>query len=296
METYHQYLIEKCKMHLLTAKTYQKSVAAFEEWLANQCLKPHEIGVKHLLNYIAHLQSHQQNEIVQRTALKALRQYYNYLIEREEINVNPASNLFLKPAIRTVAHAPVSMEELYSLYENWALDKANALEHKVIIGLLVYQAMTTAEILDLKIGDLQFNEGKITIPSRSRSNRRTLKLEGNQVVFLQQYQQYFRVVLHQELTPQAYMFPRARVIAPDGRLRSNYFYDLNERIKRVLPTVINSTHIRQSVIAHWTKQYDIRMVQYMSGHKWISSTQRYDLVSLETLQAEIDLLHPLNDV
>jgi integrase/recombinase XerD len=295
METYHQYLVEKRKMHAKTANTYQRLVRAFEEWLANQFLKPHDVGVKHLLDYIAYLQSQQQNEILQRNTLKALRQYYNYLIEREEINVNPASNLFLKPAIRTVAHAPVSIEALHHLYENWALNRANSLEHKVIIGLLVYQAMTTAEILDLKIGDLQLSEGKVTIPSRNRSNHRTLKLEGNQVVFIQQYQQYFKVILHQELTSQAYMFPRARVLDSDGRLRSNYFNDLTERIKNVLPMVINAPHIRQSVIAHWTKLHDIRVVQYMSGHKWISSTQRYDLVSLETLQAEIDLLHPLND-
>ena len=283
-------------MGIITAKTYQRLVSSFEQWLANQSLKSNEIGVKYLLDYLAYLQSNQQNEIVQRNVLKALRQYYNYLIEREEINVNPASNLFLKPAIRTVAHPPVCIEDLYRLYENWALNRANALEHKVIIGLLVYQAMTTAEILDLKMGAIQLNEGKIMIPSRNRSNGRTLKLEGNQVFFLQQYQQYFRVILQQELTSEAFMFPRARVISPDGRLRSNYFYDLNERVKKVLPTVINTAHIRQSVLAHWTKLYDIRIVQYMSGHKWISSTQRYDLVSLETLQMEIDLLHPLNDV
>lgn len=288
MDNFYTYLTKKRKMQTSSADLYQKAVDDFEKWLVTQSLQANQTGIKDLLNYLAHLQQEQRKETAQRNVLTSLRHYFNYLLENEEINFNPASRLFVKPSIRTVAQAPLSMAQLYELYERYEVDNAKDLEHKVIIGLLVYQGMATAEIAYLRVKDLQLREGKITIPSLRRSNGRTLKLEGNQVSFLQRYLQ--------EFTPQEYLFPSIRKILKNGRLSSNYFFGLNKKLRNLIPMVINAPHIRQSVIAHWTKQYDIRMVQYMSGHKWISSTQRYDLVSLETLQAEIDLLHPLNDV
>ncbi|HOX73172.1 MAG TPA: hypothetical protein PLB27_00530 [Bacteroidales bacterium] len=41
------------------------------------------------------------------------------------------------------------------------------------------------------------------------------------------------------------------------------------------------------------KRYDLRIVQYMTGHKRISSTERYQVGYLEDLQESINKCHPL---
>jgi len=51
--------------------------------------------------------------------------------------------------------------------------------------------------------------------------------------------------------------------------------------------------IRQSVIAHWLKSHDVRKEQYMAGHKWVSSTERYQQTDLQDLQTKLDKYHPL---
>ncbi|MDF1573072.1 MAG: hypothetical protein P1P82_15795 [Bacteroidales bacterium] len=51
--------------------------------------------------------------------------------------------------------------------------------------------------------------------------------------------------------------------------------------------------IRSSVITHWLKHYNLRQVQYMAGHKYVSSTERYQQNNLDKLQGQLEKYHPL---
>ena len=77
-----------------------------------------------------------------------------------------------------------------------------------------------------------------------------------------------------------------------GNLK-NSLYHLFCFIKKVNPEVKSAGQLRQSVIAYWLKSHNLRQVQYMAGHRWVSSTERYRLDNLEGLQAELDRYHPL---
>ena len=70
-------------------------------------------------------------------------------------------------------------------------------------------------------------------------------------------------------------------------------YKLYEQLRNINPEVRNGQQIRQSVITHWLKHHDIRKVQYMAGHKWVSSTERYQQSNLEDLQNQLEKYHPL---
>ena len=59
------------------------------------------------------------------------------------------------------------------------------------------------------------------------------------------------------------------------------------------PEVTSSRQIRSSVIMGWLKQYNIRQVQYMAGHKSIRSTESYRLQDLTDLTRQLELFHPL---
>ncbi len=57
--------------------------------------------------------------------------------------------------------------------------------------------------------------------------------------------------------------------------------------------VKNPKQIRASVITWWLKNYNLRQVQYMAGHKYVSSTERYQLNSLDKLQEKLEKYHPI---
>jgi len=62
--------------------------------------------------------------------------------------------------------------------------------------------------------------------------------------------------------------------------------------QRHSPKFINFKQVRTSVITHWLKIHNLRQVQYMAGHRFVSSTERYLVNQTEDLQADIDLFHP----
>ena len=52
--------------------------------------------------------------------------------------------------------------------------------------------------------------------------------------------------------------------------------------------------LRASVIYNWTKEYDLRKVQYMSGHRYISSTEKFIIKDIAELQNDIIKYFPLS--
>ncbi len=64
-------------------------------------------------------------------------------------------------------------------------------------------------------------------------------------------------------------------------------------IQKQNPEIHNPKQIRVSVISHWLKDYNLRQVQYMAGHKHVSSTERYQLNNLDKLQNQVEKYHPL---
>jgi transposase len=84
--------------------------------------------------------------------------------------------------------------------------------------------------------------------------------------------------------------PKADELFP-GSMR-NIILQLVDELQGINPVITNVLHIRGSVIINWLKQYNKRQVQYMAGHKYISSTEVYAVQELETLQDELGKHHP----
>ncbi len=77
-----------------------------------------------------------------------------------------------------------------------------------------------------------------------------------------------------------------------GEMKNSLMH-LVRALRQINPKIHSCRHIRQSVITLWLKRYDLRTVQYIVGHKRISSTERYQVGYLEDLQESINKYHPL---
>lgn len=65
-----------------------------------------------------------------------------------------------------------------------------------------------------------------------------------------------------------------------------------EEIRGLNPVVTNALHLRGSIILAWLKLYSKRQVQYMAGHKYTSSTEKYAVQEIEDLQEAMAKCHP----
>ncbi len=178
--------------------------------------------------------------------------------------------------------------------------------NKVIIGLLIYQGVTTDELHRLEPAHLKLRSGKIWIPGSRHSGSRTLELKAHQVIDLQEYVTKTRSQILTSIKKKTRR-PGRKAERPDWeRLENQLFISMNgsanikpslyhlvRDLKKINPKVKSCRHIQQSVITHWLKMFDIRVVQYMAGHKRIGSTERYQIGHLEDLQEALKKYHPL---
>ena len=272
----------------------------FLEWLDKERIKIKESNYNDLLNFIDHCRKKKMKTRMVNRTLLALRHYYHYL----DIGKNPAAGITLRGTMRTVPHDLLTKEELEELYEKYQVIDERSQRNKVILGLFIYQAITTDELRKLEPNHIKVREGKIYVPGSPRSNSRILKLEAEQILELHEYLKVIRPKILAELKAERSGRKPDKVkevkdlhqlfVSMNGSENiKNSLVFLMSALRKINLKVNHAKQIRYSVITEWLKEKDIRTVQYMAGHKYVSSTERYRSYNLQDLEESLTQHHPL---
>ena len=154
---------------------------------------------------------------------------------------------------------------------------------------MVYQGLNTTELIHLELEDLQLYKGKIYIKSGVRSNSRTLELKSWQVIEFLEYIKEFREEILERKSLET-----NRIFIPNNARLGNTVQHIIKKLKKTNYKVNNIHQIRASVITNWLGQYNLRKVQYLAGHRYISSTERYLQDDLENLHEIVNNFHPIS--
>jgi integrase/recombinase XerD len=294
-----------------TVYQHCKYASYFLSFVAEASLTLEQITYTEILDFADRLQkdnppdgrARKNINLVNRVML-AVRYYFTWLQNENKISYNPAAGISLKGTIRTVPHDLLSKEELEALYESYIIKDGRTHRNKVIIGLLVYQALTREELEKLRPEHLKLREGKIQIPQTGKQNGRTLPLQPHQILELQEYVLAIRpTILAGQLAERPGRKPdNYKAAETIGRLFITMngqegikatLLHLNYALRKLNPKYKNAVQTRQSVITEWLKEKDLRTVQYMAGHRYVSSTERYRENNLEDLKEALNKYHPL---
>jgi len=183
LESFESWLRQK---HYGKSTTRQKSNYAglFLAWLESENLQIKEVRYKNMLSFIdyCNLESLSKKQI--NTILLAIRNYYDSLKESDPKLINPAQNLRVKGEVRRHPISIIKYQKLEQIYSNYQAATDRDKRNKVILGLLIYQGLTTEELHQLQVIDLKLKQGKIFIPGNRRRNSRMLELQPCQVLDL----------------------------------------------------------------------------------------------------------------
>lgn len=273
-----------------TVRGMVKSTENFKLWCESENIQTEKTTYNELLSFVSHCTANGNKKGTVNQKISTLKQFYNYLIEIGEREENPAMELRIKNQMQTVVHDSIKYEELENLYKSYPAKGITGKRNKSVIGLMVYQGVNTCELQALEIKDLKLEEGKIYVPATNRSNDRILKLEAHQVVQLQNYLLQVRpaLVMMNDHTTDKLFF----TTGGSDRL-SNSFTKMSHIIKVINPNIKDLKQIRASVISNWYKSHNTRQVQYMAGHRYVSSTEKYRTDKLESLQEQLEKIHPI---
>lgn len=281
--------------------SYERIIGKFLSFIGEQAATA---TYQDILDYISYLRK-QNNRTgglhpkTIRNNLFAIKIYYRYLIKTGQRQDHPCQRLYLKDPINRAIpieglYTPEQLENLLNNYEYRSLKnyspKKQYIEHrnKVIISLLIYQALTALEITQLEVENVNLEKAEIFIKSNVKNKERTLHLKANQILLLHQY-------IH-EIRPKLKPTHQRLILNYRGEpmISSSISDAINSTTSDKLKDYLYPFKIRQSVIAHLLKQgNDLRIVQVFAGHRSSASTEAYRQTGLEELKASINQKHPL---
>lgn len=288
-----------------TVATTVRIVEYFRGWAANESIIDlTDISYQDAMSFMQWSSKHGASQKTIANYLTHLRKFYQFLISEQEVKENPVAHIKVQGIKRKVYHDILTVEELQALYQNYL----TTIEHepgkqmppqqnniisrkrnKVILSLLIYQGLRVEEVAALHVQDLQLREGKITIHSQRRTAARTMRLESHQVYELMDYIHETRKEFLQSNEASSKLFLQWR--------NGENFYGITRmlllHLRKINSRIKNIDQIRASVITQWLKQYDLRKVQYLAGHKYVSSTENYKANVIDELQGDIAKFHPL---
>lgn len=297
--------LEKHGFRQSTISGHVQDLKRFENWCKDQNIDPSKASYDHLLKFIQFKQKDGVSKSTINNHLNSIHKYFDYLIESDEslsaeqagkdfvlrrAQANPAKDLRLKNRGRKVHVHLLSPDQLDTLYMSFQIrheweykgeyTKKAHRRNSVILGLLVYQGIQSSELSLLEKGHLNLLQGSVYIPSSAKGNSRILKLNASQILPIQNY-------LQDLPKEQEKLFGSSKL--------SNYLSWIMRALRKSVENEkINGPHIRASVIMNWLKLYNIRQVQYMAGHKQISTTERYKEEDIHDLQKQLELYHPFS--
>jgi integrase/recombinase XerD len=272
--------------------TVEEYTRAINSYLSNY---PDAPAAKYndVVQYIGALRNRYNNTATLRKTVSAIKSYYAYLCEEGIRKDNPAKAIKLRDRINKDIQLQdlFTTQELEKLLERKEPYKNIGYKNKVMMGLLIYQALQPQEICNLTIEDINLTAGTIYIKATTTTNARTLSLKPNQILLFYAYIHTTHPALCNKNTTNRLL------IGLQGNPLNAWDVSMHVRrcFKKCYPDKkITPRTIRQSVIANLLKQgHDISVVQSFAGHKLPGATQRYKQNSVDTLKTAIQKYHPL---
>lgn len=273
----------------LTAKKYHADILAY---LGN-CPGAAKFMYKDIARYVGVLRERYTNSASLRAIVCAIKVYYAYLCHAGLREDNPASMLRLKDKAKNQIQLQdlFTTEELGTMLQREGCYPRYYSRNKVLMSLLIYQALWPQELAALQVQDIDLTAATIYVRATARSEPRTLQLQASQVLLFYEYINKDRTGLIRPGTTTQNL-----LIGLQGRPLPPWAVAVH--IKRLYRSkypgrIISPGTIRQSVITNLLKAgHDISVVRLFAGHVCAGSTQRYQQSDVDTLKTAIDKYHP----
>ena len=245
-----------------TEQTIKNYVSGFLSFLNHFDFKhPCRISNEEIKGYLFYLKdSRQLSSSYIANQINTIKFYYTHILERKIDR-----HFLLRPKREKKLPTVLSANEVVEM-----ITKTDNLKHKNIIALLYSTGLRRAELLNLKITDIDFDRKVVTVrEGKGKKDRQTI-LSNNLVEILTNYIEKYR--------PTEYLF--------EGATKGKYSKEsLTKVIRQAAQRAEIKKHVTPHVLRHSFATHlledavDIRYIQKLLGHTSIKTTQKYTHVA-----------------
>ena len=284
------YLTLEKKYSAHTVKAYQNDILEFKDF----CRSNYEIEdidtVEYVLirHWIVELSEKQIDNRTINRKISSLKAYFKFL---QKIDVTTVSPLSMHRALKTAKKIEIPFSELEMekvLSEIEYADDFEGVRDELLIHVLYVTGMRRAEVISLKVSDVDF--ANMTIKVLGKRNKERL------VPMLLETKEKFKIYLDnrkdlKEINDGSYIF----LTLSGNKLYETLVYRLIKKyFREVSSKVKTSPHIlRHTFATHLlNKGADLNAVKELLGHSSLASTQVYTHNSIAELKKVHAKAHP----
>ena len=248
---------------------------------------PSGVNYQDLKDFLAWFYSDNQNTRTQARTISGIRGFFRFLLIEGEIDENPAS-LIESPKIGFKLPEVLSVDEIDRMIRTIDLSRPEGQRNKAIIETLYGCGLRVSELVNLRLTDLHYGEGFITVTGKG-NKQRLVPVSNKALKDIDTYK-HFRNNL-KKIYDQNIVFLNRR-----GRklTRAMIFTIIKDLAARAgISKKISPHTFRHSFATHLIEGgADLRAVQEMLGHESILTTEIYTHIDRSFLRDTLIMFHP----
>ena len=264
-----------------TLQAYRRDLQRYIGELNKACA---EADPKDIQRFVSGLHHRQLTAKTIQRHLSAVRSFYEHLLRRQLIAVNPARLVSAPKAKRNLPKV-LDADKASQLLDFTAQKDDRAICNQAILELFYGSGLRLSEVVNLRIADLDLNQGFVDVLGKG-NKRRLVPLGRHCVKALKRW-----LSAHPNPLADSWLLPGRGTGPLSPRT-------IQSRIKRVAQRQLgeDSLHphmLRHSFATHMLESSgDLRAVQELLGHADIATTQIYTHLDFQHLAKVYDKAHP----
>ena len=272
-------------------EAYRRDVIKLTQYLESQQLdlQPVEIKLAHLQDFLKWINQLGMSARSQARMISGIKTFFKYLLLENIIKVNPAE-LLESPRTGRALPDTLNVDEIGRLFEAIDLSSPEGERNKTMLEFLYGCGLRVSEMTNLKISDVRFNDGFISVIGKGNKQRLVPAGDGA-LKQLQVYLHQVRSHINVQKGHEDFIFLNGR-----GKKLSRVmvFYIIKNLAEKAgIRKTISPHTFRHSFATHLVDGgADLRAVQEMLGHESIITTEIYTHLSNDFLRQTIIDFHP----
>lgn len=253
--------------------------------------KPQDIVLQDLQAFLKYMAAFSFTESTQSRIISGIKHFFKFLILENYIQNNPAE-LLETPRIKRKLPVFLSVEEIDKMLSLIDRSTPEGERNIAMLETLYSCGLRVSELISLKLSDLHFNEGYISIVGKG-DKQRLVPVGNTAIKLITNYREHHRnhIIIKKNQEDIIFLSNRG-----SGITRQMVFYVIKDLAEKAgIKKKLSPHTFRHSFATHLVEGgADLRAVQEMLGHESITTTEIYTHLDQHYLRENILSFHPRN--
>jgi integrase/recombinase XerD len=285
VERFMNYLTVEKGLSANTLDAYRRDIQKFSKFLQESGTAITSFRKSDLVSFIDHLRNSGNQATTLSRNIAALRGFCKFMLMEGIIMEDPIENLSTPKGWKRIPKV-IGAEEVSSLI-NKPGGGNYSLRDRAMLELLYSSGLRASEVINIKVGDINFEAGFITVTGKG-SKERVVPINEAALTTIKKYIEESRPELLKKKISQ-FLF-----LAKGGKpMTRQRLWQLIKKYSTELSINISPHTLRHCFASHLLDGgADLRALQKMLGHTDIATTQIYTKVTPERLKRVHKQHHP----